>query len=161
MTAPISHVNDTVERLAALAAGIAGIATVYPYTPADPASAQCPFIVVEVSPSNPTEFHATGGRQYVESKYKLAVCNSRWEADSTLAINVQAAWGWRDLVFAMFAQHLRLSPLATPNQPDLDWVVDAVIKRWGAERYPLGSTDFAALTFDVIVKESLVLSITG
>jgi hypothetical protein len=157
---PSSNFNTILERLAAIQMLIPGIVNAYAYEPADPSSAECPFFINEpaINLANSSDFLA-------QNLYRLGntvdmwLCVARWEADATQAANFQNAYGWRDLPFTTFGQHLRLS--LTPGVPDLSFIIDAHITAWSLGRHPIGTTDFVALGYRLSIRETLAVNVTS
>jgi hypothetical protein len=154
----VSQLNDILERIASIQNTISsgsGASTVtcigYPYIPADPSSAQCPFFVNEIA-GGPTDFLATAGRQKVHDNIRMILCLAREESDSTFTQVIEKAAEWRDYVFNTFAAKIRLGN-------DLSYVQWAVVDKWDYVRYPMGTTIFIALMFNLHVLEAYITTI--
>lgn len=139
--------------------GVRQTQVAYAFAPADPASANCPFWYNELR-GGPSTYSASQ-RYLIETNIRMLLCVSRYEADASLEINNRRAAQWRDVVYVMFAAHLRLSSPATPHFSDLDFVVDSAIAGWDRVRETIGSTEFNCLVFNLKVREGLNVTVTS
>lgn len=155
----MSQLNDILEYLAtaqlamSLPVGLTPIRAAYAYLPADPSSADCPFFVNDVS-GGPVEFLAVRGFTRVVDNIDMDLCIARYEADATLALNLENVAGYRDAVLATFAARVRLS-----NQ--FSFITEAYIDRWsGLIKLEYGSTAFAAITYRLHIEEQFLLTVS-
>lgn len=124
----------------------------YNYAPLDPSAAQCPFFV-NFPRGGPTTFHAVPGRHMVTNNIKVTLCVARKEAGQSAQAVYEYALTFRDDVFAIFATHIRLNNT-------LPSIVDVYITAWDfLPDFPLGSTVYVALQFNVRVTEALVIPV--
>jgi hypothetical protein len=161
MAPPTSNLNTILERIQAIQLSQAGIKAAFAYTPGNPSSGDLPFYVNAPSPgvgNNPINMMAQQLFR-VQDRIEMALCVSVWNQDNTLADNLKYFYGWRDLTITTFAQHVKLSLVA--GQPDLVFIIDAYLNGWEGAKKTYGSTDFAAFTFELVVREAQFLTVTG
>ncbi len=111
----MSQLNTVLERIADIQIGITvpGLPIPYvlqaePYQPSDMNSVACPFFVNEVR-GGPSNLPITAGMQYRTMVVHMMLAVQRREADIDLKYGVENTAEWVDAVYAMFAQHVRLS----------------------------------------------------
>lgn len=161
----MSQGNQILERIAEiqrtimLAGGYpaGGIQMAEPYLPSDISSAVAPFFLNAVRGGD-TNFMATGGLQFVDTKYEMTLAVQRKEANANMRDVNKETMRWRDVVFSTFAQHIRLSN--SSGVQDLTFILDASIKRWDVIELVYGKTSYIALSFDLQVREAFPLTIT-
>lgn len=161
-----SFYNQLLERLAQIQEsislpGLGRITKAYPYAPADAPQANIPFVVNQGMPSRIP--HVTPGLYWPESEIDMHFCLANWQGDSRLALANMNTARWIGLIFSTFAAHVRLSPVATPGVPDLDFIIDAFITDWTNTPYKItyGTADFAGFTFRLKVRLYLITPVTA
>ena len=172
--ANLSRINDILDRIAEIQmtvsldgslVNLGRVNTAYARTPADPSSEACPFCV-NVIRGGPSTFGANY-IQEITSRVIMYFCVSRAEADSTLMQAQLNTLEYRDIVFATFASHFRLSKPAdgslltyTLNGSSAPYIRDAFITEWDQAELPIGATTFIALKFVLEINEAFVQPIT-
>ena len=111
----MSYANDTQVRIAniQITIQVQGLPIPYvlqaePYQPSDVSSASCPVWINEIR-GGPSDTPIANGQQYIESDVLMNLCVARKEANIDLKYGIDATIAWRDAVYAMFAQHIKLS----------------------------------------------------
>ena len=113
----MSNANIILERVAAIQAtiGVPGedipiVLATEPYQPSNAESVNCPFFINMVNTKpNKSDIPIASGLQYITTNVAMALSLARWEANNDLKYGVKKTLAWRDAVYAMFAQHVKLS----------------------------------------------------
>jgi len=163
-----SNVNTILQRIVSIAQTVSipttpvtTITAAFDTQPADPTNAIVPFVVIQsaVKPGVVRAFAGTG-QLHVDDHFKLVLCLELQQAEALQQTNLALALQWRDAVLATFAQHLQLSPAASPGNPDLaQFIIDAVVTSWlGPTWVEFGQTTYTCLEFEFTVREHQVVT---
>jgi len=165
----MSYLNDTLERIAAIQETIIAseaprstIGLAEPYMPSQVLSANCPFFINELTDGN-SDIPISTGQQFLSITVPMVLCVARKEASTNLRLGVDTTARWLTTVYETFGRHIRLSdpePDSSENLGPLQFLVDAVIKKWSAGTYSYGDAEFLSIKFTLVVRMMYPTTIT-